>query len=153
MKVLSVHQPWAGLIAVGLKTGETRTWSTSHRGDLAIHATLSKSRDREREFLKTRYGKRLRDRLWPDECSYHGAIICVVTVTGCDPMLPIYPESSRAALCDPYPKAWVWWLENVRAVKPCILAPGRQRIWTLEDKRLDALQSELATGEPRDCSP
>lgn len=38
MKALSLHQPWASLIAMGVKTIETRSWSTSHRGLLAIHA-------------------------------------------------------------------------------------------------------------------
>lgn len=39
MKALSLKQPWAGMIARGQKTIETRTWSTSYRGPLAIHAS------------------------------------------------------------------------------------------------------------------
>jgi len=31
-------QPWATLVAFGAKRVETRSWSTSHRGPLAIHA-------------------------------------------------------------------------------------------------------------------
>lgn len=38
MKVLTLHQPWASLIALGVKTIETRSWSTTYRGPLAIHA-------------------------------------------------------------------------------------------------------------------
>lgn len=38
MKALTLHQPWATLIAAGIKTIETRSWSTKHRGPLAIHA-------------------------------------------------------------------------------------------------------------------
>lgn len=38
MKTLTLHQPWASLIAAGVKTIETRSWSTSYRGPLAIHA-------------------------------------------------------------------------------------------------------------------
>ena len=38
MKFLTIRQPWAQLIAVGAKTIETRSWSTSYRGPLAIHA-------------------------------------------------------------------------------------------------------------------
>ena len=38
MKMLTLHQPWASLIAVGVKTIETRSWSTPYRGPLAIHA-------------------------------------------------------------------------------------------------------------------
>lgn len=38
MKALSLHQPWATMIAIGLKQLETRHWSTNYRGPLAIHA-------------------------------------------------------------------------------------------------------------------
>lgn len=38
MKALTLHQPWASLVAVGAKTIETRSWPTKHRGPLAIHA-------------------------------------------------------------------------------------------------------------------
>lgn len=40
MKALTVHQPWASLIAAGVKRIETRSWSTKHRGPLAIHAAV-----------------------------------------------------------------------------------------------------------------
>lgn len=38
MKALTIRQPWASLIAAGVKTIETRSWSTRYRGPLAIHA-------------------------------------------------------------------------------------------------------------------
>lgn len=45
MKVLTIKQPWATLIAEGLKEYEFRTWSTKYRGDILIHA--GKSIDRK----------------------------------------------------------------------------------------------------------
>jgi activating signal cointegrator 1 len=39
MKVLSIIQPWATLIALGEKKFETRSWPTKHRGELAIHSS------------------------------------------------------------------------------------------------------------------
>ena len=41
MKGLTLTQPWATLIAVGAKLIETRSWPTSYRGPLAIHAATS----------------------------------------------------------------------------------------------------------------
>jgi hypothetical protein len=38
MKALTLTQPWATLVAKGQKKIETRSWSTSYRGPLAIHA-------------------------------------------------------------------------------------------------------------------
>ena len=39
MKALSIRQPWAELILQGRKTIELRTWPTSYRGRIAIHAS------------------------------------------------------------------------------------------------------------------
>lgn len=39
MKALTLWQPWASLVALGEKKIETRTWSTTYRGTLAIHAS------------------------------------------------------------------------------------------------------------------
>ena len=38
LRGFTLHQPWASLIAVGAKRIETRSWATSYRGWLAIHA-------------------------------------------------------------------------------------------------------------------
>jgi hypothetical protein len=42
---LSLHQPWASAVALGVKTVETRSWSTNYRGPLLIHATSRRPRD------------------------------------------------------------------------------------------------------------
>ena len=42
MKVLSLLQPWASLVVMGHKQIETRSWNTSYRGELLIHAGKSK---------------------------------------------------------------------------------------------------------------
>ena len=41
MKVITIKQPWATLIAEGLKEYEFRTWNTKYRGDILIHAGKS----------------------------------------------------------------------------------------------------------------
>lgn len=38
MKALTLTQPWATLVAIGAKRYETRSWSTTYRGEIAIHA-------------------------------------------------------------------------------------------------------------------
>ena len=50
MKIISIKQPWASLIIAGgtnIRTGaidqkniENRTWSTSYRGPVLVHASL-----------------------------------------------------------------------------------------------------------------
>ena len=38
MKVITLKQPFATLVAEGLKEYEFRTWNTKYRGDILIHA-------------------------------------------------------------------------------------------------------------------
>ena len=40
MKALTIWQPWASLIARGVKQYETRSWATKYRGPIAIHAAV-----------------------------------------------------------------------------------------------------------------
>lgn len=40
MKVITVKQPYASLIAEGIKEYEFRTWKTKYRGEILIHAGL-----------------------------------------------------------------------------------------------------------------
>ena len=39
MKTLSIKQPWASLIVLGIKDIENRSWSTDFRGKIYIHAS------------------------------------------------------------------------------------------------------------------
>ncbi len=49
MKALSLWQPWASLIVLGIKRIETRDWQRSYRGPLAIHAAKWKPDDAAEE--------------------------------------------------------------------------------------------------------
>lgn len=53
MKCLMLKQPWAHLVAAGVKLAETRTWKTSYRGPLAIGASRDLDRDGE-AYLRSR---------------------------------------------------------------------------------------------------
>lgn len=48
MKALTVTQPWASLIAIGAKRIETRSWRSSYRGPLAIHAAKGFQKEAKR---------------------------------------------------------------------------------------------------------
>lgn len=39
MRLISLHEPWATLMALNFKKVETRDWFTGYRGPLAIHAS------------------------------------------------------------------------------------------------------------------
>jgi activating signal cointegrator 1 len=86
MKCLSLWQPHAEAIALGLKPFETRGWSTDFRGPLAIHAAKHPLREKDCDWnwyceMKKRLalaGMRL-------EKLTYGKIVCVVDVVDCVP--------------------------------------------------------------------
>ena len=93
MKALSLHQPWASQIAAGSKTIETRTWSTSYRGDLLIVSTLSP------KVMGLPLGKAL----------------CIVNLVDCHPMTR---DDEQAARCRWFNGAFAWVLDDLRPIVP-----------------------------------
>ncbi|MCI8347591.1 MAG: ASCH domain-containing protein [Bacilli bacterium] len=57
MKAITVKQPWATLIAEGLKEYEFRTWKTKYRGEILIHAgkSIDKKAMKKFEYLNLEY--------------------------------------------------------------------------------------------------
>jgi hypothetical protein len=47
LKAITLLQPWASLLAAGIKTIETRSWNTNHRGPLLIHASQKTDEPRQ----------------------------------------------------------------------------------------------------------
>ena len=50
MKVITIKQPFATLIAEWLKEYEFRTWKTKHRGDILIHASKGVDKKARKKF-------------------------------------------------------------------------------------------------------
>lgn len=50
MKVITVKQPWATLIAEGYKEYEFRTWKTKYRGEILIHAGKGIDKDAMKKY-------------------------------------------------------------------------------------------------------
>ncbi|MDY6803498.1 MAG: ASCH domain-containing protein [Cyanobacteriota bacterium] len=121
-KVLTIKQPWAWLIAEGIKTIENRTWKTNYRGPLGIHAGKSNSDlspiliDRINGILKEMSIKLPSiDRLKSEQ----GHIIAIADLT------PITTDKEdRWAI----PGQYHWKLENARRITP-IQAKGKLGLW------------------------
>ena len=57
MKAISIKQPWASLIAHGIKNIENRTWKTHFRGKIYIHASAKSAGDMMRLFTNKQLNK------------------------------------------------------------------------------------------------
>ncbi len=78
MKALSMMQPFAWLFAHGYLHADDRTWPTSYRGPLAIHAAKG---------FHQQYYDFLREHTdWPlpaPAAFEHGGVVAIVTLTDC----------------------------------------------------------------------
>ena len=97
IRVLSVRQPWASLIAAGEKTIELRSWSTRYRGSVLIVAGVGKWKG------ETKYS-----------CGPRGVAICLVDLVDVRPVLP--SDAGRACLPPPAGFDFAWCLKNPRPV-------------------------------------
>ena len=93
MKALCIKQPWAAMIAAGIKTIETRTWQTLYRGELLIVASTKP----EIKGLLSGYA------------------IATAQVADCRHMTA---EDETAACCKLYEGAYSWVLKRVEAFAP-----------------------------------
>ena len=98
MKVLSIKEPFASLIMNGIKKIETRSWKTNYRGELYIHASISKISKEwylDNDFIK----------LIKDISLNYGYIICKCKLVDCIYMSSEYIEKDFG--CS-FPKYYIW---------------------------------------------
>lgn len=146
MKALSLWQPWADAIVHGLKRIETRSWSTSYRGPLLIHAARRMPPPRRGEFADLyeilRNGGRTRDQL------VRGAVIGVALLRDVVPVEEVRDGLSlqEEALGDYSPGRLAWVFERAAPLTP-IFVRGFQGIFEVSVPR-SSVDAALAKGPP-----
>lgn len=125
MKALTLWQPWAGLIAEGHKTVETRRWRTSYRGSLVICSAQKTGAD-IRSVLQSLGIIEHLERPRPVYL-VGGRALAVVTLVDCRRMAK---ADEAAAKCPLYPGAWAWILRDIQPIEePWPEVTGKQRLW------------------------
>lgn len=120
MKVLTVKQPYASLIAFGYKTFEFRSWQTKYRGEIYIHAGFnidnaptSLVEDYDINYLK-------------------GAIIAKAKLIDCilvdEKMNKKLNKMNSKIYWNNYKGYYAWVLKDIELIKP-IKAKGQLGIW------------------------
>jgi hypothetical protein len=134
MRAISLWQPWASAIAVGVKRVETRSWSTSYRGPLAIHAAKRWTWDQQRFAATEHTVGRL-----PMQRVPLGAIVAVCRLCDVRPAGEIeLAVSPVERLYGNYePGRYGWLLEDVRALAEPVPFLGRQGFFDVPDELLE----------------
>jgi activating signal cointegrator 1 len=124
MKALSLTQPWASAIALGIKHWETRSWPTSYRGEVCIHAS-KKFPAWAKEFAED-MGLNLGS--LPIGC-----IVCVCDLTECRQTATLAPSLSEVETKwgDFAPERYAFRLENVRVLREPVPASGALGFWNV----------------------
>ena len=119
MKALTICQPYAELIMRGEKVIENRTWPTSYRGRLLIHAGKS--------------------RLWMDEGDEQrypnmpfGAIVGIATLSDCRSVENLPPELRNHQHAN---GPWCFVLTEVLRFERPTPYRGAQGLWDVDDLR------------------
>ena len=127
MKVLTIREPWASLVIEGYKEYEFRSWKTSYRGKILIHAGLNVEKD---------VLDRFKD--YPLDIK-KGMIIGEAILTDCIKVTPIFQEKLEKKDKTVYGRSkhkntYGWKLENVVKYKKPIEAKGKLGLWNFDKK-------------------
>lgn len=132
MKAISIWQPWATLIASGVKAHETRHWPTEHRGQIAIHA----SKRLDFAGAPVQLCGRVLGRAWWEKCPL-GAVVAIARLRTCRSTDDVFQHITRAdEACGDFSEGrFAWALTEVRPLDEPIPTLGRQGLfnWTPPD--------------------
>lgn len=132
MKVLTIKEPFATLIKEKIKRIETRSWKTSYRGEIYIHASkppIEKKIFERQELLN----------LCKDLTFNQGNIICKGNLVDCIYMTEEFINELKENnytefICGFYEIGrYAWVIEDIKIITP-IPAKGKLGIWNYENK-------------------
>ena len=131
MKVISIKEPFATLIANGMKNIETRSWKTNYRGELFIHAS---GKNLAKEFLTNDY---VVDLIKDMDMNY-GNIICRCNLVDCvymdESFLEYIKQNPTEYNLGEYKQGrYAWVMEDIEPIYP-ISAKGKLNIWNFDGK-------------------
>ena len=130
MKALSVHQPWAALIAWGEKRIEARSWFTGYRGPLLIVSTKNPKICGGAEWRAT-----------PERLHLYGHALGIVNVQTCRPWM----GKLDCDLAMGASSLWAWVLAGARLVKP-FPVHGRQGLYDVNDDLIEPVEGGSSRG-------
>lgn len=129
MKVITLHQPWAEWLVMGLKVYETRSWNTNYRGQIAIHAGRTWNRDIEAfaTNMCVKYPQlRPKDDLFP-----LGGVVgtCLLTAVYDAGKLSLKIGRMEYELGNYAEGRYAWRMENAELYPTPVWVSGQQGIW------------------------
>ncbi len=131
IKALTLWQPWAHCVMKRLKEYETRSWYTSYRGPLAIHAGKT---DTGRAIWEAMRKSALSGQELPEWSELlRGYILGTVTLVDCIPTYRLHHLSDQErTLGDFGPDRYAWKLSDPDVFDEPKEWLGKQGLWSIE---------------------
>lgn len=129
MKVLTLKQPWATLVAEGIKKYEFRTWKTNYRGKVLIHAGAGIDKKELNRFIKLNLD-------FPSK-----KIIAEVEIEDCleldDELNNKIINENNIAYGSKKRTGYAWKLKNIKKLDINKEINGKLGLWNIDLKDLD----------------
>ena len=132
MKIITLKQPWATLVAEGIKKIEFRSWKTNYRGKVLIHAGvgIDKEAMKKYEYLDLKYPS--------------GCIVAETEIIDCmyldDKLNKNIISQKNIAYGSKYRTGYAWILSNTRKINSTKKIKGQLGIWNFDIKEIDYLE-------------
>lgn len=161
VKIITLWQPWASLVALELKRYETRHWETNYRGKIAIHAA-KRHIDPDGKYVIQQVHNLTGGKAPRIRGDYPlGAIVAIADLTDCLKMNPDYgfrqlpgfisldtPSVLENAVGDWKSGRYAWKLENIIALPEPIPYRGSQGIGNVSEEVQEQIRKQLALPPP-----
>lgn len=125
MRVITLKQPWATLVAEGLKKYEFRSWKLNYRGEILIHAGKGVDEDAMKKFehLNLKYPQ--------------SKIVAKVKILDCielnDKINKQIIEENELVYGHKYNRTgYAWKLELIEKINNSKKLSGKQGIWNID---------------------
>ena len=139
MKALTLWQPWASLIAACAKTIETRSWQTSYRGALAIHAS-ARTKVLQSGEITADASRAACSIVGPFNALPRGAIIAICDLVECVPVEDLWPELATMGdeqwFGDYSQGRFAWILSDIRVLNPPVSMKGALGLWEWKEPEM-----------------
>jgi phage N-6-adenine-methyltransferase len=139
LKAISLWQPWASLISLGLKHYETRSWKTSYRGKLLICSTAKFTKIQHQQYLKICNEVVLPP--WDEDNFPHGQVIAICDLVDCVEMTPefIAQQSQTEILCGDWQVGrYAWKLKNIQPITEPFAVKGKQGLFNIPSTNFES---------------
>ena len=124
MKVITIKQPWASLIASGIKEYEFRSWKTNYRGKLLIHAGNGVDKDIDKfKDLNLEYPKK--------------RIVALVELIDClkldDELNKKIISENNIAYGNKYKEGYAWKIRLIKKIDSKEEINGKLGLWNIDN--------------------